>query len=102
MQKKNEFIKRLIKYFKKPLDVKVGDIGIFQDILTFYTANQHSDVVRHSVFTKIKVIAVYDELVEVEIVDMEVANSAPLSFKELVSSTNTKYLNPRLINWMKS
>jgi len=102
MQKKNEFIKRLIKRFKKPLDVKVGDVGVFQDVLTFYTSNQHADVTRHSVFTKIEVVEVFEELVEVKILDMEVANIAPVSFLEMAKASNTKYLDPRLINWKKN
>lgn len=102
MQKKNDLVKRFLNLFKKPITVKVGDIGIFQDVLTFYTSNQNADVIRHHVFTKIRVVEVYDELVEVEILDLEVANSAPTTFIDLVSTTNTKYLDPRLINWKKN
>lgn len=100
---KNNYELSIVSWFKrkcaKPVIIEKGDIGVHQDILTFYTYNDTSDAIKHSVFTKVRVVEVYNNLVEVEILDMAITDSASDCVIDLVKTNTPRYMNPKDIKW---
>lgn len=84
---------------KKLKDLKVGDVGIHHDVLTYYNQNDTGDAVKHNVFTKIKIIAIYQDLVEVEVLDVELSESVHPCIGELARTNISKYVNPANVKW---
>lgn len=87
------------KLNKKKSNVEVGDEGIYQDLLTYYNQHHTGDIVKHNVFTKVKVLQVFDGLVEVEILDTEISQNAHPCVIELAKANIGKYLDPDAVKW---
>ena len=88
-------IKRIIK----PYVVQVGDIGIYQDVLTIDTINDGTHSLKCDIYIKIKAIAVYDNLIEVEVVDTFTLNTSQTDVKKLIDANIPKYIKPKYIKW---
>jgi hypothetical protein len=101
MQRNNEipFFSFFGKKTKSSKNVKVGDIGIYHDILTYYNQNDTGDAVKHNVFTKVKVLEVYQDLVEVEVLHIEISESVNPCVSELSKINLSRYVNPKNIKW---
>ena len=96
------FLKLFKKGPKKIKNLKVGDVGIYHDILTYYNQNDTGDAVKHNVFTKVKIIAIYQDLVEVEVLDTELSDSVHPCVAELAKTNISKYVNPKNVKWQIS
>ena len=99
MEKNEEFNFPFAKLFRKKLNLYKGQLGVYQDKLAFYTYNESSDVIKHNIFIKVKIIEVYDQLVEVEILDMTISDSANEDIINLIKNNMPKYVNPRIVKW---
>jgi len=86
-------------WFKPIIPIEKGDIGIYCDSLSFGTSNDGIQTVKYDIFTKVRTVGVYDELVEVEVVDVFTMNTTNDSIKDVVSSTIPKYIHPKYIKW---
>ena len=96
--------KEIISAMFKPLyrakpKVSVGDIGIFRNVFTFDTLNDDNHAVKYDVYMKVRTIAVFTGLVEVEILDVYTVNTCNQDIKTLIDSTKPKYVNPDSIRW---
>ena len=93
----------IVKWFKslfKPVyQVSVGDVGIYRDSLSFGSMNDGIQTIKYDTFTKVEAVGVYDELIEVKIVDIFTMNSTNKGIKDVVESTIPKYINPKHIKW---
>lgn len=97
--KEESFFTRLNKVFKKKLHLTKGQLGVYHDKLAFYTENDGSDVIKHNIYVKIKIVEVYDELVEIEVLDFTISDSASQDIINLVKNNMPKYVNPRIVKW---
>jgi hypothetical protein len=84
---------------KKIKHLKIGDVGIYHDVLTYYNQNDTGDAVKHNVFTKVRIIAIYQDLVEVEVLDTELSDSVHPCVAELAKTNISKYVSPKNVKW---
>jgi hypothetical protein len=99
--KDDGFFDKLNKVFRKKFNLRKGQLGVYHDKLAFYTENDGSDVIKHNIYVKIKIVEVYDELVEIEVLDFTISDSASLDIINLVKNNMPKYVNPRIVKWQK-
>lgn len=86
--------------FEKPQNkINVGDIGVYVNIHSFSSDNEISGE-KHQVFCKIKVLNIYNGLVEVEIIEYDFSNSVNSCFNEIImNGKNKKFIEPKFIKW---
>lgn len=100
MEKNEDYLKfSMGRFFKKKITLYKGQLGVYQDKLAFYTYNEASDVIKHNIFIKVKIIEVYDQLVEVEVLDMTISDSANEDIINLIKNNIPKYVNPKIVKW---
>lgn len=92
-----DFLNR--KSVKKSQDIKIGDVGIYHDVLTYYNQNDTGDAVKHNVYTKVRVLEVYHDLVEVEVLDTVISDNVHPCVQELAKTNICKYVSPKSIKW---
>jgi hypothetical protein len=90
---------KLRKMWKKPREVNVGDIGIFHEVVSYSTRTDISNDLTYDVFAKIKATEVYDQLVEVEILNLKISDSVSQDIVNLITKNFPKYVNPKKVNW---
>ena len=89
-------IKRL---FKKPKLVAKGQLGIYHYIWGCDTINNDSNAIKYDIYLKIKASEIYDELVEIEVVDVTINDSANQDIINIIKANLPKYVDPRYVNW---
>ena len=89
----------IIKKTLKPHKIKVNDVGIYQDVLTIDTINDGTHSLKCDIYIKIKAIAVYDNLVEVEVLDTFTLNTSQTDVENLIKANIPKYIKPKYIKW---
>jgi hypothetical protein len=88
-----------LNLFKKKRVIKKGDIGIYKEVLTISTINDGTHTLYYDIYTKVKAIAVYDNLVEIEVLDVMTLNSCNQDITNLINSNMPKYIKPKYIKW---
>jgi len=101
MQSNNQkpFFSFLGKKTKSIKNIQVGDIGVYHDVLTYFNQNDTGDAVKHNVFTKVIVIEVYQDLVEVEVLHTEISESVNACVAELAKTNLSRYISPKKVKW---
>jgi hypothetical protein len=97
-----KFEQNIITIIKKALNphkIKVNDVGIYQDVLTIDTINDGTHSLKCDIYIKIKAIAVYDNLVEVEVLDTFTLNTSQTDVENLIKANIPKYIKPKYIKW---
>lgn len=87
-------------WFKKVKPIKKGDIGIYHYIWASETFNEISTGLRYDVFTKIKAIELYDNLVEIEVIDIKINDSASQDVINMITNNVPKYIRPKQAKWI--
>ena len=87
------------KWFGKKRKISVDDIGVYKYIFLMDTVNEASHSHKYNIFTKIKAVHVYDELVEAELVDFHVNEPMTEDVLAVIKKNFPKYINPKLIQW---
>jgi len=88
-----------IKKLFKTTTINVGDIGIYQDVLTIDTMNDGIHSLKYDIYTKVKALAIYENLVEIEIIEVSTINSCNDDVKSLINTNMPKYIKPKYIKW---
>lgn len=88
-----------IKNLIKPHTVQVGDVGIYQDVLTIDTINDGTHSLKCDIYIKVKAKAVYDNLIEVEVIDTFTLNTSHTDVRKLIDANIPKYIKPKYIKW---
>jgi len=96
---KETFLRIYSQLFKSKPPVNTGDIGIYQDVLTIKTNNVETSSLYYDVFVKVSAEAVYQNLVEIKILDVFTINASNQNISELVNANIPKYINPNHIKW---
>jgi hypothetical protein len=90
---------KLFNMFKKKHVLNRGQLGVYHDKLAFDTYNNSADSLRHNIYVKVKIVEVYDQLVEIEVLDFTVSDSASEDVINLVKHNMPKYVNPKMVKW---
>ena len=93
------FFENIKAFFKKRNPIRIGELGIYQDALTIDMANDGVHTSRYTTFVKVKAVGIYDNLVEVEVVEITIMNSCNTHVDELIRANMPKYINPKYIKW---
>lgn len=91
-----EFFQNL---FKKKQPIRVGDIGIYQDVMTVNTINDGNHSLYYDIYAKISAVAIYHNLIEIKVIDVFTFNPSSHDVKELIDSNMPKYIHPKYIKW---
>lgn len=94
-QKIQTLFNKLLKQHK----VNVGDVGVYQDVLTIDTINDGTHSLKCDIYVKVKAIAVYDNLIEVETMDIFTLNTSQTNVENLIKANIPKYIKPKYIKW---
>jgi len=86
-------------FFGKAPKINVGDVGIYQDVLTVDTINDGTHSMKYDIYIKVKAIGVYNNLVEIEIMDEFILNTSNHDVEALVKRNIPKYIKPKYIQW---
>ena len=97
----NGFWSRLINAIRnKTQDTQEGDIGIYCDELTMFSKNSDNDTLKHTYNAKVKVIGVYQNLVEITLVDdIRISDSTSEEITQLIQKNFPRFANPNSIKW---
>lgn len=95
----SEFINWLSKLFKKKITVIKGDLGVYHDVLTFNTLGNSARSFNYDIFVKVQAIEVYEDLIEVEILDVMISESVSVEMSNFIKHEKLKYLNPKDVKW---
>ena len=94
------FFDKLREIFKlKKKRISVGDLGVYQDVLSIDTINDGTHSLKYDIYTKVKAIAIYENLVEIEIIEISTINSCNQDVRELIDKNMPKYIHPKYIRW---
>lgn len=85
--------------FKKKRNINVGEIGVYKDVLSTSTINDGTHTVYYDYFAKVRAKAIYDNLIEIEIISVDAMNSCNEEIKKLIDSNIPKYINPKYVKW---
>lgn len=101
MKQENDitFITWMRKIFKKDVHVSIGDIGIFHYVWTCDTLHEDSHGLKYDVYAKVKAVDVYYELVEVEVLDIKINDSASIEVNNIIKNNFPKYIHPKSVKW---
>jgi hypothetical protein len=99
----NELDQDVVSYlnnlFKKKKPICVGDKGIYQDVLTVDTINDGTHSLKYDIFIKISAKAVYENLIEIEVIDTFTLNTSNTDVQSLIKANIPKYIKPKYIKW---
>ena len=94
-----EILETFKNLFKKKRRPKIGAIGIYNDVLTINTSNEGTHQLFYDIFIKVKVINLFENLVEIEVIDKFVMNTTDQELQNIINRNIPKYLNPKNIKW---
>lgn len=97
--KEETIIDKLSNLFKKQITLRKGQLGVYHDKLAFYTENEGSDNIKHNIYVKVKIVEIYYQLVEIEVIDFTISDSASNDIINLVKNNMPKYVNPNIVKW---
>jgi hypothetical protein len=93
------FLEKIKSIFKKQPPVKENDIGVYHYIWSCDTFKEESHGLKYDVFVKLKAVEVYDTLVEVEVINIKINDSASQDIINLITHTFPHYIKPKYVNW---
>lgn len=92
-------IEKVRRFFKKTIIVNKNDLGVYHYIWSCDTFNQETHSLKYDVYVKLKAIEVYEDLVEIEVIDIKINESASQDVINLIKSSFPTYVNSRHIKW---
>jgi hypothetical protein len=87
------------KFFAKKPEIRVGDVGIYQDVLTVDTINDGTHSLKYDIYIKVSAKAVYENLIEIDVIDVFTLNASNTDVKTLIEANIPKYIKPKYIKW---
>lgn len=85
--------------FSKKREISVGDKGVYQDVLTIDTINDGTNSLKYDIYIKVSAKAVYENLIEIEVLDVFTLNTSNTDVKCLIEANIPKYIKPKYIKW---
>jgi len=102
MQQYNNDIELIVSFkslFRRKRRPKVGDVGIYKDVLTINTSNEGTHQLFYDIFAKVRVIAIYEDLAELEIVEVTNLNAGNQEISSVINANIPKFLSPNRVKW---
>jgi len=91
------FLRRL--FLGRPQELYKGQVGIYHYVVAIDTIHEDNHGMKYDIYAKVKIIEIYTGLVEVELVDMKINDSASQEVINIVKNNFAKYVNPKYIKW---
>lgn len=88
-----------IKLFKRKRKVKKGDLGVYHDTISYTTIGNSSRTLHCNVFIKVEAVEVFEDLVEVQVIDIKIIESVSEDMTNFIKQVDIKYLNPNQVKW---
>jgi hypothetical protein len=98
-QREIEPFKWFKNLFKKPKIIFIGDFGIYHYVWCCDTYHEDSHGLKYDVYAKLKAVEVYDNLIEVEVMDIKINDSASTDIQNIIKNNFPKYVNPKYVRW---
>lgn len=92
-----EFFRKL--FFGNPPQLLKGHVGIYHYIVAIDTIHQDNHGMKYDIYAKVKINEIYKDLVEVELVDLKINDSASQEVINIVKNNFAKYVNPKYVKW---
>ncbi len=92
-------LNKILNLFRKKNKLNKGQLGVYHDKLAFDTYNNSADSLRHNIYVKVKIVEVYDQLVEIEVLDLTISDSASEDIINIIKHNMPKYINPKMVKW---
>lgn len=90
---------KLRNLFKRKPKVKKDDIGIYTDMFSHTTIGNSTHLTNYDVNIKVKAVAVFDGLVEVEVISLNINEAISEEVEKLIRHDKLKYLDPNKVKW---
>lgn len=91
-----DYIRELIV---KPKIVNKNDIGVYKYKWSCDSFHENYTGLTYEVFIKLRALEVYEDLVEIELIDIKVNDSASQDVINLITNNFPKFINPKFIKW---
>lgn len=85
--------------FRPKRRIKCGDVGIYQDVLNISTLNDGTHSMNYDMYIKVRAVGVYQNLVEIEVIDVMTTNSHHTEVEDLIKANIPKYIKPKYVKW---
>lgn len=85
--------------FTKKQPVNKDDVGIYHYVWSCDTLNEDSHGLKYDVYAKIKAVAIYEDLVEINLLDIKINDSASADIQNIIKNNFPKYVNPIYARW---
>lgn len=89
----------LTTLFCKPQELYKGQVGIYYYVVAIDTIHEDSHGMKYDIHAKVKIVEIYKDLVEVELVDLKINDSASQEVINIVKNNFAKYVNPKYVKW---
>lgn len=93
------FFEKIKNLFKKSVQVKKNQLGIYHYVLVFDSVNTNLHEINCDVFLKVKAIEIFDEVVEIEVKEVNIAGFSNDDINHIINCSLPRYVNPKLIKW---
>lgn len=91
-----EYWKRL---FKRRSTLKVNDVGIYHNVFSFDTLRDTNHGLKYDIYAKVKIVEIYERLVEVQVLDIKINDSVSQDITNLIKHNFPKYVEPKQVKW---
>jgi len=88
----------LKNFFSRKVINQTGNLGLYQEIIGI-NMGEVSDQMNYKTSVKLKALAQYGDVVEVEIVDVATHNLSNQEVKDLIKKNMPKYIRVSSIKW---
>ena len=88
-----------LNWFRKRKEINIGDLGIYHYIWSCDTLHEDSHGLKYDVYAKIRAVDIYDELIEIDVVDIKINDSASVEIQNIIKNNFPKYVHPRYVKW---
>jgi len=89
----------LNRFKAKKLKLEVGSVGIYRYIFIMDTINEQSHSHRYNIYAKIKALAIYESVIEAELVDLHINEPMTDDVLTIIKKNFPKYVDPVLVRW---
>lgn len=93
------FITWLRRRFKKHKAIVKGQLGIYHYIWACDTMNEDSNGLKYDIYAKLKAIEVYEDMIEIELIDIKINDSASQDIINIITNNFPRYVNPKYVKW---
>lgn len=84
---------------KKPPVLQKEQLGIYHYVWMCDTLLEDSHGLKYDVYAKVKIVEIYQDLVEIQEIDIKINDSASVDVINMIKNNFPKYVNPKYVKW---